>query len=53
MILDTHAFSAFAEGDRDLDEVLAGQAEHHLPVVVIGEYRFGLMRSRGRRLLET
>ena len=52
MILDTNAVSALLEGDRALAEVLSGSAMHHLPVIVLGEYRFGLLRSRARRALE-
>lgn len=57
MILDTNAVSALFIGDPALGEVLAGEQRHHLPVIVIGEYRYGLLRSRYRgqleRLLET
>ncbi len=53
MILDTNALSAFAEGNKSLGVVLAKTPEHHLPVIVLGEFRYGLMRSRGRRLLES
>ena len=51
MILDTNAVSALLVGDRDLAEILEPVPRHHLPVVVIGEYRFGLVRSRHRRRL--
>lgn len=47
MILDTNAVSALFAGDSRLGRVLAGDTQHHLPVIVIGEYRFGLLRSRG------
>ena len=57
MILDTNAVSALFVGDPALGEVLAGEPRHHLPVIVIGEYRYGLLGSRHRghleRLLET
>ncbi len=48
MILDTNAVSALFAGDAALAEVLADEARHHLPVIVIGEYRYGLRRSRDR-----
>lgn len=48
MILDTNAVSALFAGDPALGEVLAGGDRHHLPVIVIGEYRYGLVRSRQR-----
>lgn len=57
MILDTNAVSALFAGDPALSSVLAGEPRLHLPVVVIGEYRYGLARSNQRRslarLLET
>jgi tRNA(fMet)-specific endonuclease VapC len=51
MILDTNAVSALLEGDPALGELLASQERHELPVIVIGEYRYGLARSRLRRRL--
>ncbi len=45
MILDTNAVSALFAGDPLLGDVLAADALHHLPVIVIGEYRYGLLRS--------
>ena len=52
MILDTDAVSALFAGDPALGEILKADQRHHLPVVVIGEYRYGLLRSRYRRQLE-
>lgn len=52
MILDTNAVSALFIGDPALGEILAGGERHHLPVIVIGEYRYGLLRSRFRSHLE-
>jgi tRNA(fMet)-specific endonuclease VapC len=46
MILDTNALSAFAAADRDLLKVLRTDRPWALPVVVIGEYRFGLLGSQ-------
>jgi tRNA(fMet)-specific endonuclease VapC len=46
MILDTNAVSALLAGDARLGDLLAETAKLHLPVVVIGEYRFGMLRSR-------
>ncbi|MBM4045690.1 MAG: type II toxin-antitoxin system VapC family toxin [Planctomycetes bacterium] len=48
MILDTNALSAMAEGDLAVEALLAGEAIHHLPTIVLGEYRFGLLSSRLR-----
>jgi predicted nucleic acid-binding protein len=51
VILDTNAVSALFAGDQELKELLVPQAIHHLPVIVIGEYRYGLVRSKlGQRL---
>lgn len=52
MILDTNAVSALLAGEPAIGEVLAAQERHHLPAVVIGEYRYGLLRSRYREPLE-
>jgi predicted nucleic acid-binding protein len=51
MILDTNAVSSLLEGDPALEAVLARELRHQLPVIVIGEYRYGLARSRRRRSL--
>jgi predicted nucleic acid-binding protein len=48
LILDTNALSAAAEDDPGILEVLAGAEQLALPVVVIGEYRFGIAQSRHR-----
>ena len=53
MILDTNAVSSLLAGDLSLGEVLAGDSRHHLPVIVIGEYRFGLLESRHRAYLQS
>ena len=52
MIIDTNALAAWAEADAALLSVLP--AEHLLlvPVVVIGEYRYGVLRSQRRDDLE-
>lgn len=52
MILDTNAVSALLAGDPGLGEVLAEDERHHLPVIVIGEYRYGLLGSRFRTHLQ-
>ena len=52
MILDTNAVSALLAGDEALGRLLDQADYQHLPVVVIGEYRYGLLRSRLRRRLE-
>ena len=50
--LDTNAVSALLDGDRELLAVLAGVPRFALPVVVVGEYRYGLQRSRHRKQLD-
>jgi len=52
VILDTNAVSALFVGDSALGKVLAGASRHHLPVIVIGEYCYGLLGSRLRAELE-
>lgn len=52
MILDTNAVSALLSGDGDLARLLEPSERHHLPVIVIGEYRYGLDRSRHRETLK-
>jgi predicted nucleic acid-binding protein len=46
VILDTNSLSAWRDGSLSLLEVLASSAELSLPVIAIGEYRFGLVNSR-------
>lgn len=46
MILDTNALSAWAEGDRALEPVLRSASEVIVPVVVLGEFDYGIRQSR-------
>lgn len=48
MILDTNALSGAAEEHPGVTRVLAEAQQLALPVVVIGEYRFGIAQSRYR-----
>lgn len=52
MILDTNALSAVAEGEPAAVEELARASEIAIPVIVLGEYRFGITRSRHRKEYE-
>lgn len=52
MILDTNAVSALFAGDRELAAVLEDSDYHHLPLIVIAEYQFGLLLSRKRKELQ-
>lgn len=51
MILDTSAVSALLAGDPGIADVLGAEPRHHLPVIVLGEYRYGLRRSSRRSAL--
>ena len=51
VILDTNALSALFRGDERLAEVLGDARHHHIPAVVVGEYRYGLLRSSRRAAL--
>jgi tRNA(fMet)-specific endonuclease VapC len=48
LILDTNAFSALAEGEPTLAAVLSKASGVSIPVIVLGEYRFGISQSRRR-----
>lgn len=48
MILDTNALSAAADQEAGLIKILAGVDKLALPVIVIGEYRYGIAQSRHR-----
>ena len=52
MILDTNALSAAADGAPDAVEVLSRSERIAVPVIVIGEYRFGILHSRHRQVYE-
>ena len=46
MILDTNALSAWAEGDRSIEPVLRSATEVVIPVIVLGEFDYGIRQSR-------
>lgn len=46
MILDTNALSAAADEHTTIAEVLANADQLELPVIVLGEYRYGIAQSR-------
>jgi tRNA(fMet)-specific endonuclease VapC len=52
LILDTNALSAMADGDSGLESVLQQAREIAIPAIVLGEYRFGVKRSRKRKSYE-
>ncbi len=49
MILDTNALSAWAEGDRLIEPLLRSAASMMVPVVVLGEFEYGIRQSRHYR----
>ena len=46
MILDTNALSAIADSEPEAVRIFSGAASIELPVIVLGEYRFGIAHSR-------
>jgi tRNA(fMet)-specific endonuclease VapC len=52
VILDTNALSAFFEKEGAVVSLMSEVEAVHLPVIVLGEYRFGLHGSRLRKILE-
>ncbi|MBZ5684252.1 MAG: type II toxin-antitoxin system VapC family toxin [Acidobacteriia bacterium] len=46
MILDTNGLSALAEGEPRLETLLRRAAQVAIPVIVLGEYRYGVSQSR-------
>lgn len=52
MIVDTNALSAFADGDADAVEQIDRATLLAIPVIVLGEYRFGIAQSRRKEEYE-
>jgi tRNA(fMet)-specific endonuclease VapC len=52
VILDTNGLSAVADGDPALEPVLRKAAQVAIPVIVLGEYRYGISQSRDRNRYE-
>jgi predicted nucleic acid-binding protein len=48
VILDTNALSAWCDSDSDLLAVFPSDRPLFLPVIVLGEYRFGIKVARDR-----
>jgi predicted nucleic acid-binding protein len=48
VILDTNGLSALADGDPKLEPILDRANELAIPVIVLGEYRYGIAQSRSR-----
>lgn len=49
MILDTNALSAAADREPGALKIVAGAESLAVPVIVLGEYRFGIAQSRYRK----
>lgn len=52
MILDTNAVSAMADGDPALEPALRLAGALALPVIALGEFRYGIRQSRNRAKYE-
>lgn len=53
MILDTNALSAAADGDPAIVTHLEQADQVAIPVIVLGEYRYGIAQSRHRTAYES
>ena len=49
MILDTNGLSGLADGEPLLESILRKAAHVAIPVIVLGEYRYGISQSRHRK----
>jgi predicted nucleic acid-binding protein len=52
MILDTNALSAFIDGEAGIGEALRREVRAAIPVIVLGEFRYGIAESRHRAAYE-
>ena len=52
MIVDTNALSAAADDDPAVIAILARADQMAIPVIVLGEYRYGIAQSRHRAIYE-
>jgi len=52
VILDTDGLSALAEGESALESILRNATQVAIPVIVLGEYRYGISQSRYRKHYE-
>jgi tRNA(fMet)-specific endonuclease VapC len=52
LILDPNALSAFADGEPGVGEILRRHERAAIPVIVLGEFRYGIAGSRHRRAYE-
>ena len=52
MILDTNALSAFVDGEARVGQILRRQTRAAIPVIVLGEFRYGIAQSKYRSAYE-
>jgi tRNA(fMet)-specific endonuclease VapC len=52
VILDTYGLSSVADGDQDIEALLQRATRVAIPVIVLGEYRYGVSQSRERKRYE-
>jgi tRNA(fMet)-specific endonuclease VapC len=52
VILDTNGLSAVAEGEAAIEPILRKAVQIAIPVIVLGEYRYGISHSRNRNRYE-
>jgi predicted nucleic acid-binding protein len=52
VILDTNGLSAVADGEPSLEPILREASELAVPVIVLGEYRYGIRQSRDQERYE-
>jgi tRNA(fMet)-specific endonuclease VapC len=52
VILDTNALSAFVDGEARVGQILRRQARAAIPVIVLGEFRYGIAQSKHRSAYE-
>ena len=52
MILDTNALCAFVDGEAAIAEALRESSRVAIPVIVLGEFRYGVAQSRHRAAYE-
>jgi tRNA(fMet)-specific endonuclease VapC len=52
LILDTNGLSALADGDVKLEPLLRQAPDIAVPVIVLGEYKYGIRQSRNRARYE-
>jgi len=52
VILDTNGLSAVADGEAGLEPILRKAVQIAIPVIVLGEYRYGISQSRDRKHYE-